>query len=170
VKRTTVLLIIGCVAAFAAGCGGAGNSNNASNKTPTPNTNVAAATPTTVADNSSAATAGSPAEAYKAAYEARKNKDVAALRKLISKDLLEFFGLVAEDEKKSIDDVLRELCEKPQAPTAEVRNEKINGDWATLEYLDEKGKWSTMDLEKEDGRWKLTAPNADGPSPRKDKK
>jgi len=104
---------------------------------------------------------GSPTDAYKAAYEARKNKDVGALRKLMSKDIMEFFGLVAEDEKKTVDDVLRELCERPKAATAEVRSEKITGDLATLEYLDENGKWSTMDFEKEDGGWKLTAPKAD---------
>lgn len=49
-----------------------------------------------------------------------------------------------------------ELCEKPQAATAEARNEKINGDKATIEYLDEKGGWSPMEFVKENGQWKLT--------------
>ncbi|CAN5405895.1 hypothetical protein BH20ACI2_BH20ACI2_09370 [soil metagenome] len=49
-----------------------------------------------------------------------------------------------------------ELCEKPQAPTAEVRNEKITGDRATIEYLDEYGNWSPMEFVKEDGVWTLT--------------
>lgn len=103
-------------------------------------------------------TIATPTDAYKAAYAARKNKDVPALKKLMSKDIMEFFTEISGlgEKKQTVDEILMELCEKPQAPTAETRNEKINGDKATLEYLDEKGGWSTMDFLKEDGVWKLT--------------
>lgn len=100
----------------------------------------------------------SPTAAYKAAYTARKNKDIEALKKLMSKDVLEFLTMVGDaDEKKkmSLDDQLKELCDKPQAATAEARNEKIDGDYATIEYLDEKGGWKPMEFIKEDGVWKL---------------
>lgn len=102
-----------------------------------------------------------PTDAYKAAYEYRKNKDIEGLKKVMTKDVLEFLTLVAEDEKKSLDDVLRELCEKPQAATNATRNLKITGDTATLEYPDEDGKdWKTMDLVKEGNEWKMTIPKA----------
>ncbi|MBK8303825.1 MAG: hypothetical protein IPK98_10655 [Chloracidobacterium sp.] len=76
----------------------------------------------------------------------------------MSKDVLEFLTMVGDaDEKKkmSLDDQLKELCDKPQAATAEARNEKIDGDYATIEYLDEKGGWKPMEFIKEDGMWKL---------------
>jgi hypothetical protein len=96
-----------------------------------------------------------PTDAYKTAYAARRDKDVAGLKRVMSKDALEFLGIVAE---KSVDDELKRLSEKPQNPSNESRNEKIKGDTATLEYLDEKGNWKTMDFIKEGGDWKLTFP------------
>ncbi len=109
------------------------------------------------------AAAGSPTAAYKAAYAARKNKDVDALRKLMSRDIMEFFAEIGKEEKKTVDEMLKELCDKPQAATDDARNEKINGDRATVEYLDEDGKWRTMDFIKEGGSWKLTLPKMDDP-------
>lgn len=111
------------------------------------------------AANTSAPNSGSATDAYKAAHAARKNHDIAALKKLMSKDILEFMtelGKADEKKKLSLDEMLRDMSESPQAPTAEARNEKINGNTATIEYLDENGKWRTMDLVKEDGVWKLT--------------
>lgn len=126
---------------------------------------LATAPPPVSTDTSTAAT---PTDAYKAAYAARKSKDVTALKKLMSKDIMEFFTEISGlgEKKQTIDELLMELCEKPQAPTAEARNEKIDGDHATIEYLDEKGDWSTMDFVKEGGGWKLTIPKMDGAPPK----
>ncbi len=79
----------------------------------------------------------------------------------MSKDALEFFTMMGKEEGKTLDDGLKDLIERPLAKTAETRNEKIDGDKATLEYLDEKGGWSPMDFIKEDGAWKLTIPKGD---------
>ncbi len=86
----------------------------------------------------------------------------------MSKDIMEFFTEISGlgEKKQTIDELLMELCEKPQAPTAEARNERIDGDHATIEYLDEKGDWSTMDFVKEGGGWKLTIPKMDGAPPK----
>ena len=104
-----------------------------------------------------------PTDAYKTAYELRKKKDIEGLKKVMSKDIKDFLTMMGEAEKKSLDDMLREMVEKPQAETAEARNEKIKGDRATVEYLSETGAWKTMDLEKEGGKWLLTFPKADKP-------
>lgn len=124
--------------------------------------NVSANISSNAANSASTATppvtavaADSPTAAYVAAYNARKNKDIAALRSLLSKDIIDFFQIVGEEDKRSVDDLLKELADRPQAATAEARNEKINGDKATIEYLDEDGKWQEMDLVKENGVWKL---------------
>lgn len=141
-------------------CQGAETKNTASNQAankPTTNTAPSSSIAPVATDTSTTSTA-TPTDAYKAAYAARKNKDVNALKKLMSKDILEFFTAIGGmgGKKQTVDELLMEMCEKPQAPTAEARNEKINGSTATIEYLDEKGGWSTMDFVKEDGGWKLT--------------
>ena len=102
-----------------------------------------------------------PTEAYKTAYELRKKKDVAGLKGVISKDMTEFLAMMGEAENKSLDQMLRDLVEKPQADRAESRAEKIDGNWATLEYLSETGTWKTMYFEKVDGKWLLSLPKAD---------
>jgi hypothetical protein len=56
--------------------------------------------------------------------------------------------------------MLKEMVEKPQADKAEVRNEKIDGNFATVEYLTETGGWKTMDFEKVGSDWLLTFPKA----------
>lgn len=107
-----------------------------------------------------------PSDAYRTAYEFRKNKDTAGLKKIMSKDVIEFLTMMGEEEKprKSLDDMIAEMFERPQADKAEVRNEKINGDRATVEYLTETGDWKIMDFEKVDGKWLMGFPKADKPA------
>ncbi len=154
-KNLTAMFLAAAVF-VGASCQNAANSNTASSPA---NGNAATSANTATApagDNTS--TAGTPTAAYMAAYTARKNADLPALKKLLSKDLLEFFAEIGGmgEKKQTLDELLIELCEKPQAPTAEARNERITGDKATIEYLDEYGNWSPMEFVKEDGVWKLT--------------
>ena len=145
-----------------------GNANSAATNTNTQtNTNQAAANANQPAvaktEENSSTTTGSlatPTDAYKFGYAARKNKDIAALKRVLSKDAQQFLTEVGKEEKKTLDDQLKELADRPQAPTAEARNEKITGDTATLEYLNEKGKWVTMDFVKEGNDWKIGLPKA----------
>lgn len=112
-------------------------------------------------DVSTAGSLATPTEAYKTAYELRKKKDVAGLKSIMSADIKEFLTMMGEAEKKTLDDMIKEMCDKPQADKAESRNEKITGNRAELEYLTEKGDWKVMDFEKVDGKWLLTFPKAD---------
>jgi hypothetical protein len=107
------------------------------------------------------ATTGSlatPSETYKTACTARRKKDVEGLKRVLSKDLLSFFKEMGEAEKKTLDESLSEMLDQPMSPTDQSRNEQINGNTATLEYLDDKGKWSQMDFIKEGADWKMTIP------------
>jgi hypothetical protein len=99
-----------------------------------------------------------PSETYQTGYAARQAKDLATLKRVLSKDALQFLTEVGKEEQKTLDDQLRTLAEKPQASTAETRNEKINGDRASLEYLNEKGKWVSMEFVKEGNDWKIDLP------------
>ncbi len=132
------------------------NSSSTASNSPSPVASVSEPSPET--PSSTVISLATPTDTYKTGYDARKNKDVATLKRVMSKDALAFLADMGSVEKKTLDDLLKELTEKPQAPTAEVRNEKITGDRATLEYLNEKGEWSTMDFTKDGNEWKIDLP------------
>ncbi len=132
------------------------NANQTTNQANKPETNTVVNDTKPETNSSDSSSANTPTAAYKAAYAARKNKDIKALKQLISKDMFEFFEMMGEGKPNAVDEGLKELVETPQGSSDETRNEKITGDSATLEYLDKKGAWKTMDLVKEDGKWKLT--------------
>ena len=114
-------------------------------------------------DGSSSGSLASPTQAYKTAYAARQKKDLEGLKRVLSKEMLGFLEDIGKSEQKTLDDELKELCASPQAPTAEVRNEKITGNNATLEDLDEQGKWALMGFVKEGDDWKMTLPQTIAP-------
>ncbi|GEM_PF-3350298 len=138
-----------------------GSANQPAVKT-APATNQPAATKLET-DGSSSGSLASPTQAYQTAYAARQKKDLEGLKRVLSKRMLEFFTDIGKSEQKTLDDELKELLDAPQAPTAETRNEKITGNNATLEYLDEKGKWSLMGFVKEGDDWKMTLPHTPAP-------
>lgn len=124
--------------------------------TSTTNGNQPAVTKTEVVQSGSLA---SPTEAYKTAYAARQKKDMTGLKHVFSKEMISFFTDMAKAEHKTFEDDLKEMMETPQAQTNEVRNEKIVGEKATLEYPDDNGKWKEMDFVKEGKDWKMTMPS-----------
>lgn len=132
------------------------NSSTTSASSPSPVASAPAPSPE--APSSTVISLATPTDTYKTGYAARKNKDVATLKRVMSKDAQAFLADMGSVEKKTLDDMLKELTEKPQAPTPDVRNEKITGNRATLEYLNEKGEWSTMDFTKEGNEWKIDLP------------
>ncbi len=177
-KITISILVITILAAF--GLTGCQNNPAPTNKTGNENVNKAPANPSQNANianksetnpnaaespktetKNTAVSASTPTEAYKAAYAARKNKDIETLKKYIAKDMFEFLEILGDGKPNPVDEGLKQMCEMPQGPTDEVRNEKITGDKATLQYLDKDSKWTTMDLVKEDGIWKLTIAKMD---------
>ena len=178
--KTIKLLSIIVIAFAAIGMAGcqkmdAGNSTSNSSNKAAANSNSAANTtsntPANTAASSDAAVAFSlatPTDAYKTAYDCRKRKDIECLKKVMSQDIQDFLKMMGEDDKKSLDDMLKDLCERPQAPTSESRNEKITGDTATLEYLAEDGKWQSMDFEKVGSDWKMGAPKGGPGGPKSD--
>jgi hypothetical protein len=166
VRSIKQLGLIAAAAMVAAGCQPAPNSNsasvnqNASAVTASPHASATAASPPVSTSELALAT---PTDAYKAAFQYRKNKDIEGLKRVFSKDVLEFLTELGKTEKTTLDDDLRKLTNEPQAATPETRNEKINGETAELEYRDAKGGWQTMDFVKEDGVWKMTIPAAKNP-------
>ncbi len=149
-----LLAAVVLTAVFAAGCQNTANSNAANRPANATNVNSANAdkTPDKPATELSQAT---PTDAYKTAWAVRDRKDVAGMKKVLSKDILDFLTEMGKGDGKSLDDEIKAIFEKPQAKTAEARNEKITGDEATIEYLNENGEWKTMEFVKENGVWKM---------------
>ncbi len=181
ILKTAVLFIFGCAAACQSDSTNSNSANSPVNRTAantaqTENKNAAAAdtnqseiTKTENKDSPIDGSLGTPTEVYKFAYAARQKKDIEGLKRVLSKDALEFFSVMSEPGEP-IDKALLQMTETPQAATDESRNEKINGNRATLEYPDAQGKWKTMDFVKEDGEWKITFPKMDETSPESDKR
>lgn len=166
-RRLSKLFFVLAIGSWSIACQKAEPTNSNSNTAPanvSASTNSAApSTPSSTPNvNANVSTVSgslaTPTDAYKTGYAARKNKDIAALKRVMAKDALAFLTDIAQIDKKTLDDQLKELADKPQAATAETRNEKIKGDRASLEYLDENGKWKTMDFSKEGNDWKIDLP------------
>ncbi|MEO8041980.1 MAG: hypothetical protein ABI646_05135 [Acidobacteriota bacterium] len=158
-------VLIAGMAAGSYGCGGPANMNIANTNTnqnvaPT-NVNKAADAPTPAVEVAATGSLATPADAYRTAYAIRDKKDVAGMKKIMSKDVIEFLTMIGKEEKKTLEEEIATMFDRPQAKTAETRNEKISGDRATIEYLDEDGKWKTMDFVKEGADWKLSLPGKD---------
>ncbi|MBV6495282.1 MAG: hypothetical protein DYH05_10825 [Acidobacteria bacterium ACB1] len=175
-----VMLGAATLAAVSIGCGGIGESGSTANTAVSKNANVgstnANTSNTATASPSSTPTPGvsqaTPSDTYRTAYEFRKNKDVEGLKKVLSPDALDFLKMLGEANKpkRSLDEMISDMFETKQADKAEVRNEVINGDRASLEYLTDEGTWETMDFDKIDGKWFIGFPKNDKPSDTDDDK
>lgn len=101
----------------------------------------------------------SPTSTFKAFFEAQKKKDVAAIKKTLSKGSLDMMEKAAKEQKKTVDEALAEGLNSPASKSdkmPETRNEKIDGNNATLEVQDEDSKkWETMYFVKEGSDWKI---------------
>jgi hypothetical protein len=102
----------------------------------------------------------SPTKTFTAFWEAAKKKDPAAMKKTLSKGSITMLEKQAKEQNKSLDDMLKDTKfdendagDKPP----ELRNEKIDGDNATLEIRrTPKGDdWDKLPFVKEDGEWKI---------------
>lgn len=142
------------------GCGGAANTNVVVTNQNKPAINVEAS-PTVAAVTSTGGSLATPAEAYRTAYAIRDKKDTAGMKGIMSKEVIEFLTMMGKEEKLTLDEEIAQMFDRPQAKTAETRNEKISGDRATIEYLDEDGAWKVMDFIKEGNDWKLALPDKD---------
>jgi hypothetical protein len=94
----------------------------------------------------------SPTAAMKAYYDAARQKDLAALKNLLSEEYvkeLSTSGLTFER-------VMASAIERVPPAMPSMRNERIAGERATLEVLDHETKrWETFAFVRQRGAWKL---------------
>ena len=94
----------------------------------------------------------SPTVAMKAYYEAARKKDFAALKNLLSEEY------VKELSKSGLpfERLMASATERVPPAMPEMRNEKIDGERATLEVLNHETKrWETFVFVRQRGAWKL---------------
>jgi hypothetical protein len=141
-----------CALALAACNKGATNTNNTNS---TSNTN-AANTNTTATTTATTGNYSTPTAAFKTLYEAAKANDIEGMKRSMSKKTLELIEKGAAKEKKTLEEAFSEMNKKAPSSTPPTRNEKIDGDKATLEAKnEEKDKWETVPFVKEGGQWKM---------------
>lgn len=98
----------------------------------------------------------SPTEVLKTLSESSKTKDVAAIKNSVSRGTLKLIEETAKVQNTTVDEVLRKDNAAPFKELPEMRNEKIEGDTATIELKNStSGGWEAVPFVREDGVWKL---------------
>lgn len=101
--------------------------------------------------------AKSPSEAYRMLFAAVKSQDPAKIKLMMSKNSLGLAEMAAAQQKKSIEEVLRNgFTETTFADTMpQMRDERIKGGYGAVEVWSENSKkWEDIPFVLEDGSWK----------------
>ena len=152
---TLGIVVLGLAAIATSGCKfSTGNNNNSSG-----NNNNASATPTPSAPKN--AGTATPTETFKTFFNGLINKDVAAVKSVLPKKTLDEMGEEAKKKNKPLDDFIRDevmpdMSHDLPASLPETRNEKIEGDRASIEFM-HKGDWKTGHFTKEGDSWKIAS-------------
>lgn len=153
-----ITFIIALFAFAFAGCTATreANTNTTTNANTATNANKAEETKPADKTASNSAAMNSPTATMGVFFEALKKKDNETIKKCLSKSSLVILEESAKEGKTTIDQIISEGEDMSKVKTPVVRNEKIDGDSATLEVEDEKTKkWDTVPFVKEDGVWKI---------------
>ncbi len=98
----------------------------------------------------------SPTVTLKNFVEASKTKNIETIKKLLSKSTMDLFEKTAAAQNTTVDKVLVNDNAAPLKEMPEIRNEKIEGDTATVEVGNKiTGGYETIPFVKEDGVWKI---------------
>jgi hypothetical protein len=98
----------------------------------------------------------SPIETFKTYTKAIKAKDTTTMKLLLSDATIKMHEKEAKAQGVNVDDIVkRETLFNENQKTVEYREEKINGDKATLQVKNPFGTWETVPFVREDGVWKI---------------
>lgn len=97
-----------------------------------------------------------PLETLKAYTQAIKKKDTTTMKLLLSQETIKMHEQEAKSQNLTLDDVVtRETLFLPEQKVVEFRNEKIEGDKATIEMKNQYGSYDTVYFVKEEDGWKI---------------
>lgn len=97
-----------------------------------------------------------PLESFKAYVNAVKQKDTTKMKLLLSSESIKMHEQEAKAQNVTLDDIVkRETLFTEGQKTVEFRDQKIEGDKATLEVKNSFGAWETVPFVREDDGWKI---------------
>ena len=97
-----------------------------------------------------------PLESFKAYVNAVKQKDTTRMKLLLSAESIKMHEQEAKSQNLTLDDIVRrETLFTEGQKTVEFRNQKIEGEKATLEVKNSFGSWETVPFVREDDEWKI---------------
>lgn len=97
-----------------------------------------------------------PVETFKTYIKAIKQKDTKAMKVLLSNATLKMHEQQAKAEGVTVDEIIkRESLIGESQKAVDYKDEKIEGDKATLQFKNSFGSWETMPFIREDGVWKI---------------
>ena len=98
----------------------------------------------------------SPVETMKTYTKAVKAKDAATMKLLLSSDTLKMLEQEAKSQNVALDEIVKRETLFPESQKVfEFRNEKVEGNKATLEVKNSYGQWETWPFVMEDSQWKI---------------
>lgn len=97
-----------------------------------------------------------PVDAFKRYVTAVKQKDTTTMKFLLSSESIKMHEQEAKAQNVPLDDIVkRETLVAEGQKVVEFRNQKIEGDAATLEVKDSFGTWTTVPFVREEDKWKI---------------
>jgi hypothetical protein len=97
-----------------------------------------------------------PVETFKSYINAVKRKDTTRMKLLLSSESIKMHEQEAKAQNVTLDDIVkRETLFAEGQKVVEFRNEKVDGDKATLEVKNSFGSWETVPFVREDNEWKI---------------
>jgi hypothetical protein len=109
-----------------------------------------------VAACSSASKPETPIETFKTYIAAVKEKDTTKMKLLLSSESIKMHEQEAKAQNVTLDDIVkRETLFAEGQKVVEFRNEKVEGEKATLEVKNSYGTWEKIPFIRENGEWRI---------------
>ena len=100
--------------------------------------------------------ADTPIETFKTYITAIKQKDTTRMKLLLSSESIKMHEQEAKAQNVPLDDIVkRETLFAEGQKVVEFRNEKIEGERATLEVKNSFGAWETIPFVREEDEWRI---------------
>ena len=98
----------------------------------------------------------SPLKTLQTYQKAMKAKDTTTMKLLLTNESIKMLEQEAKSQGSNLDDVVkRETLFSESQRTVEFRNQKIDGELATIEVKNAFGQWDTVPFRFEGGQWKI---------------
>lgn len=98
----------------------------------------------------------SPKETFQTYVKALSNNDTKTMKLLLSSETVKMHELEARSQKVPVDEIIRrENLITAGQKVVEYKDEKIEGDKATLQVKNPYGMWETVPFVRESGEWKI---------------